>query len=174
MKKKTKRNLYRTSSNSDVEYTKIIKIAVGVIIVLALTYFITALATGEIKFNNKKKTEEAETSIQYEELIAGQVFNRADKDYYVLLFNFTDTYASYYLSIKDTYTKKDKSLPVYIVDLEKDINKDIVAEDSKNTKIYVDNINNLKVTNPTLIRIKDHKVVQSIEDRDKIIEFFEK
>lgn len=174
MKKKTKRNLYKTNSNSDMEYSKVIKITIGVIVVLALVYFVTALATGEIKFNNKKKVEETETNIQYEEIIAGQILNRNDKDYYVLLFNFTDTYASYYLSIKDTYVKKDKALPVYIVDLEKDINKGIVAEDSKNIKTYVDNVNSLKVSNPTLIRIKDHKVVQSIEDRDKIIEFFEK
>ena len=174
MKKKTKRNLYKTNSNSDMEYSKVIKITIGVVVVLALVYFVTALATGEIKFNNKKKVEETETSIQYEEIIAGQILNRNDKDYYVLLFNFTDTYASYYLSIKDTYVKKDKALPVYIVDLEKDINKGIVAEDSKNIKTYVDNVKSLKVSNPTLIRIKDHKVVQSIEDRDKIIEFFEK
>lgn len=174
MKKKTKRNLYKTNSNSDMEYSKVIKITIGVVVVLALVYFVTALATGEIKFNNKKKVEETETSIQYEEIIAGQILNRNDKDYYVLLFNFTDTYASYYLSIKDTYVKKDKALPVYIVDLEKDINKGIVAEDSKNIKTYVDNVNSLKVSNPTLIRIKDHKIVQSIEDRGKIIEFFEK
>lgn len=174
MKKKTKRNLYKSNTNSDMEYSKVIKITIGVVVVLALVYFITALATGEIKFNNKKKAEETETSIQYEEIIAGQILNRSDKDYYVLLFNFTDTYASYYLSIKDTYIKKDKSLPVYIVDLEKDINKEIVAEDSKNIKVYVDNVNSLKVSNPTLIRIRDHKVVQSIEDRDKIIELFEK
>lgn len=174
MKKKTKRNLYKSNTNSDMEYSKVIKITIGVVVVLALVYFVTALATGEIKFNNKKKVEETETNIQYEEIIAGQILNRNDKDYYVLLFNFTDTYASYYLSIKDTYVKKDKALPVYIVDLEKDINKGIVAEDSKNIKTYVDNVNSLKVSNPTLIRIKDHKIVQSIEDRGKIIEFFEK
>lgn len=173
MKKKTKKNLYRTSSNSDLEYAKIIKIGLGVIIVLALTYFVTAVATGEIKFNNKKKVEETETSIQYEEIIAGQIFNRSDKDYYVLLFNFTDTYGSYYLSLKDTYIKKDSSLPVYIVDLEKQINKEVVAGDS-DTKIYVDDIKKLKVSNPTLIRIKNHKVVQSIEEKEKILEFFEK
>lgn len=173
MKKKTKKNLYRTSSNNDLEYAKIIKISLGVMIILALTYFVTAIATGEIKLGNNKKIEETETNIQYEEIIAGQIFNRSDKDYYVLLFDFTDTYASYYLSLKDTYTQKDKSLSVYIVDLEKQINKEIVSEDG-NAKVYVDDIKKLKVSNPTLIRIKNHKVVQSIEDKDKIIEFFEK
>lgn len=174
MKKKTKRNLYKTNSSSDVEYSKVIKISIGVILVLALVYFVTALANGEIKFNNKNKNENVETSIQYEELIAGQILNRSDNDYYVLLFNFTDTYASYYLSIKDTYTQKDKSLPVYIVDLEKETNKGIVANEDNKIKIYVDNVNDLKVNSPTLIRIRNHRVVQSIEERDKIIEFFEK
>ena len=55
MRKKTERKLYKTNSTSDFEYAKIIKIAIGVVLVLGLTYFVTALATGEIDF--KKKNE---------------------------------------------------------------------------------------------------------------------
>ena len=40
----------------------------------------------------------------------------------MLLFNFTDTFASYYLSLKDSYVKEDNSLPFYIIDLEKSVN----------------------------------------------------
>ena len=48
MKKKTKRKLYTTNTTSDIEYSKIIKITIGVVLVLVLTYLITGLATGEI------------------------------------------------------------------------------------------------------------------------------
>lgn len=55
MKKKTKRKLYTTNTTSDIEYSKIIKITIGVVLVLVLTYLITGLATGEIKWGKKKK-----------------------------------------------------------------------------------------------------------------------
>ncbi len=170
MKKKQKRS-YQIHTNSDMEYSKIIKIAIGVILVLGLTYFITAIATGEIKFGNKKKEETPETSIQYEEILAGEIFNRSPEEYYVLLFNFTDTFASYYLSLKDNYTKQENTLPIYIVDLEKHLNKDFVLEEGENYTEYPDNLNDLKVSNPTLIKIHDHKVTERINNRDDILNF---
>ena len=71
MKKKTKRKLYTTNTTSDIEYSKIIKITIGVVLVLVLTYLITGLATGEIKWGKKEDTKKKEASIQYEEIIAG-------------------------------------------------------------------------------------------------------
>ena len=90
MKKKTKRKLYTTNTTSDIEYSKIIKITIGVVLVLVLTYLITGLATGEIKWGKKEDAKKEEASIQYEEIIAGEVLNRSDSEYYVFLFNFTD------------------------------------------------------------------------------------
>ena len=173
MSKKTKRKLYKTNTNSDMEYAKIIKITVVVVLILALVYFITALATGEIKFGKDKEDAREETSIQYEEIIAGQILNRNKDQYYVLLFDFTDTFASYYLSLKDTYIQNEDSLPFYIVDLEKGINKNIVAESEEQYKADVSNISDFKVTNPTLIKVSNHKVVENIKGKENILKFFE-
>lgn len=173
MKKKTKRNLYKTNTSSDMEYSKIIKITLGVVLVLTLTYFVTALATGEIKFGKEKEELKEEVIIQYEEIIAGQILNRDKEEYYVLLFDFTDTYASYYLSLKDTYIKNDKALPFYIVDLEKHVNKSIVAADENEYKANVNNIDNLKVINPTILKVKNHKVIKNITGKENILKFFE-
>lgn len=171
MQKKTKRKLYTTNNTTDFEYGKIIKITIGVVLILALTYLITGLATGEIKFGKEKETEE-ETSIQYEEILAGQIFNRNSEEYYVLLFNFTDNFASYYLSLKDTYVSSDGSLPFYIVDLEKKSNKDIVVGEDESVKTNVSSVSDLKVSNPTILKIKNHKVVDTIEGRENILKFF--
>lgn len=173
MKKKTKRNLYKTNTNNDVEYSKIIKITIGIVLVLALTYFVTALVSGEIKFGKDNDEVTEETTIQYEEIIAGQILNRNQDEYYVLLFNFTDTFASYYLSLKDTYVENDDALPFYIVDLEKHVNESIVATDENEYKANVSNISDLKVTNPTILKVKNHKVVKNITGRENILKFFE-
>lgn len=172
MKKKTK-NSYRIHTSSDMEYSKIMKIAFGVMLVLVLTYFITALVTGEIQFGKKQEEKKKETAIQYEEIMAGEILNRSLDEYYVFLFNFTDTFASYYLSLKDSYTEKEDSLSVYIVDLEKHVNKDIVLEEGNDYINHPSNIDSLKVSNPTLLKISNHRVTERIVGRDDVLKFFE-
>ena len=173
MKKNTKRKLYKTNSSNDMEYTKIFKIMIGVILVLALTYFVTALSTGELKFGKDKGEIKEEVNIQYEEIIAGQILNRSQDEYYVLLFNFTDVFASYYLSLKDSYIMNDNSLPFYVVDLEKYVNQDILANDDYQYKVNINDIKDLKVVNPTLIKIKNHKIIENINGKENILKFFE-
>lgn len=172
MKKKQKRNLYKTN-NTDMEYSKIIKIAIGVIIIIGLTYFVTALVSGEIKFGKDKEEVKEETSIQYEEIMVGQMLNRSESEYYVLLFNFTDSFASYYLSLKDTYSQGDDALPFYIIDLEKHVNKEYVLEDGEYLIEKPVRLVDFKATSPTIVKIKDRKVVERISGRDNILNFFE-
>lgn len=172
--KKQKRNLYKTNTVTEMEYSKIIKITIGVVLVLALTYFVTALASGEIKFGKTKVEEEKkETSIQYEEIMVGQMLNRSDDEYYVLLFNFTDTFASYYLSLKDSYVKEDNSLPFYIIDLEKSVNKDYVLKDGEKLIDKPVRLVDFKATSPTIVKIKNRKIIERISDRDNVLKFFE-
>ena len=158
----------------NTEYSTVVKIAVGVVSVLVLTYLITALASGEIKFGKKSQETKQEVSIQYEEIMAGQILNRNHDEYYVLLFNFTDTFASYYLSLKDNYITEDNALPFYIVDLEKYSNQNISTEKEEEIITNIDNVNDLRVMNPTIIKVKNHRVVESIKGRESILDFFSK
>lgn len=174
MSKKTKRTLYKTKSSVNTGYSTVVKIAVGVIVVLVLTYLITALVSGEIKLGGKNQEAKQEVSIQYEEIMAGQILNRNHDEYYVLLFNFTDTFASYYLSLKDNYITEDDTLPFYIVDLEKYNNQDISTEKEEEVITNVDDVNSLKVISPTIIKVKNHRVIESIIGRESILNFFSK
>ena len=172
--KRKKQKSYRTTTSTDVEYMKVVKIALGVLLILGIVYFVTAMSMGEIKLKKNEKVK-TETSIQYEEIIAGSIFNRNADNYYVLLFNFTDQYASYYLSLIDSYKGKDGSLPFYIVDLEKKVNSNYaIKEDDDNTYPTPKDISNLKVSNPTILKIQKTKVVDVIAGQDKVLEFFEK
>lgn len=173
MGKKTKRNLYKTNTSSDLDYAKGIKLAIIIALILIVVYFLTALAMGEIKLGKKEEEEKPVTSIQYEEIIAGQIFNRSDEEYYVMLFNFTDEFATYYLTLRDSYLKKDSHLPMYILDLEKKMNEEIIIQGEEN---YIEQptwVEDLKVNGPTLLRIKNHKVVSRITNRENILKFFE-
>ena len=171
MKKKTRRKLYKTNTNSEMEYSKIIKISIGVIVTLGLVYLVTALLMGEIKFGNKDDTKKETADIQYEEIVAGEVLNRNKNEYYVLMFDFTDTFASYYLTLKDKYEINNASSYFYILDLEKKVNEEILLEEG-NYAEYPSNISDLKVSSPTLLKINDHKVVTRITGRSNILDFF--
>ncbi len=168
--KKNKRQLYTTGSSS-VEYSRIVKITVGVALFLILTYFIAGLLTGEINLKKKKKVEQ-ETYIQYEEIISGEILNRNDNDYYVMTLNFTDNLASYYLSFIDNYTSQENSLPFYIVDLDKKVNNNILKGDDE----YIQSptkVEDIRVLSPTILKVSNHKVVSYIIGQEKVMEFFD-
>ena len=154
-KNKRQRN-YKMTTSTELDYMRVIKIGVGVLLVLGIVYLVTAITSGEIKLN--KKEEKKEVSIGYQEIIAGETYNRKADSYYVLYFNFTDSKASYYLSLIDSYNKQDNSLPFYIVDLEKKINEDYVN-------------NTLHVSHPTILKISNANIVETISGHENIVDF---
>lgn len=154
--KRNKRH-YKTTTSTELDYKRVIKIGVGVVLVLVIVYLVTAIASGEIKLNNKKVEEK--TTIQYEEIFAGEAFNRNASEYYVLFCNSSDSYASYYLNLIKSYRAQENSLPFYTVDIEKKMNNDYVT-------------NELKIENPTILKIKDSKIVDTITGKDNVSNFF--
>jgi len=170
--KKQKRNMYKTNTNTEFEYMKGIKVAIGVILILGLTWFATAALTGEIDFSKEEEVKE-EVSIQYDEITVGQLFNRVEDEYYVLLFNFTDVFAEHYLSLIDSYKTNEDSLAFYIVDLEKKVNEEYVLKEGEGLTDKPNSLSKFKAVNPTIVKIKNHKVVERISEREKVLDFFE-
>ncbi len=171
--KSNKKSLYG-KSNYNEDLVRGAKIFVAVVLLVAIIYFATAILTGEIKFNNKKKNDAPqEAVIQYDEIVAGQSFTRPEQSYYVLYYNFTDSNATKYLSLRNSYSAKDKALSVYMVDLEKIFNLSIVK--SKDEKIIdkPNNIKQLKVDGPTLLKFSNKKVVQRITGKEDIEKYFD-
>ena len=168
-----KRN-YKTTTTTELDYMRVVKIAIGVLLVLGIVLLVSKLAMGEIKLG-KEKEEEKVTEINYQEIIAGEVFNRPHDSYYVLFVNSDDNYYDYYKGLIYSYSIKDNSLPFYIVDLTKKINKEYVNEDSENSTIeyvYPSNIDTLKVKSPTIFKISNSKTVDITYGKDNIIDFF--
>ncbi len=157
MKRNKRQRNYKTTTSTELDYMRVVKISVGVLIVFALVLIGSKIAMGEIKFN--KKTEEKETVINYQEIIAGQTFNRKEDEYYVLFYNFSDKDASYYQSLMQNYQYKTNHLSIYTVDLEKKMNS-VYAEES------------LEVSNPTLLKISNSEVSDRYAGKDSIVEFF--
>lgn len=174
MKKDTNKKDLFGKANYDEQLVKGIKIAIGVILFLVVVYLLTALATGEIKFGDKDKEKITESTIQYEEIIAGQILNRMEDEYYVLAFDFTDDNTSYYLSLKDSYELNIDAIGFYLVDLEKGFNQAIIASDEEEYTEKPSDITDLKVKAPTLFKVVKGKVTERTEGTDAVIEKLEK
>ena len=147
----------RGTNSESGEVLKIIKILVGVLIFFFLAYLLMGIITGEIKFGKDKKTS---TDIQYEEILAGTSLEQNSDDYYVVYYDFNDKY-SLVSTFVSTLSSNNK---VYKVDLSKKFNEEYIGEVNINAK----NINELKVSNPTLIRVKNKQIVKVVSGESSI------
>lgn len=151
--KKKKNKIDKQYNSDEVQLSKIKWIALGIILFMALVYFIGGIATGEIKLKKEKKEE---VQIQYVETTAGLTFKQPEEEYFVLYYKF-DSDDSFMLG--NYSSTLSGTAQVYKVDLNDPQNTGYVSEGDVKTPT---NINNLKVKDPTLIRIKNKKVVSFV------------
>lgn len=174
MKKQIKRRINK-NVKSDIDINendnvfKFITTIVGIILILVATYFIIGIFfTKEIDFKKEEETEEkTEATIDNDTITAGQIFNKSDESYYVLVYD-VDSKLTNLATFVSVYKSSENSLPIYVVDSGNSINsKFIVKKNSnKNPSSYSD----LKIKAPTLIKIENKKVTNYVEDEDKIKE----
>ena len=161
-KKKKKNNIVIEESNSmfSVKSTILTILIVGIIFVLF--YFLSGFITSRSYKYNRNKVD---TSISYEEIIAGSTFNM-NKDSYVVVFYYRedDSELTNQISI---YGSRDGN-NIYYVDLKNGINKYVLDDNSNRNATKA---SELRVTNPTLIKIEDGSITEYIEGKDNIINY---
>lgn len=148
-------------NNESPELKTIIKIVVGIALFFGIVYFGAGLLTGDIKLKKEKK----EVEIQYSEILAEKTFLQNNSEYYVMYYNFDSNDTELITAIISTLSK---DTTVYTVDLDKNFNKNYISSeiDTKTPS----NSSELKVTSPTLIKIKNKKVVNFITGLENIVE----
>lgn len=166
-KNKNKKVIERNLGNNSTGISTIVKIAIGVVIVFVLAYLLFAILTGEIKLKKDKKTE---PTIQYVEILAETTFKQNNDDYFVLFYGFNDNEANLLETISEVLGNTTKT---YKVDLDKKFNTNYIANNEDIDKTPK-NIEELKVENPTLIRIKKGKVTEFITGVENIKNYSQK
>ncbi len=149
-------------NNSTPELKTAIKIVIGVLLFIIVLYFVGRIASGELKL---KKDKDTEATIQYSEILAEKTFKQKDNEYYVMYYYFDDNSVSLIEAIASHLSQTAK---VYKVDLKKNFNSDYIS-DSVNKKPK--NLSELKVTNPTLIKIESGNVTNLITGLDSIKDY---
>ena len=100
--------------------------------------------------DDKKDSQKGEVSTH--NIIAGSLLNRPYKEYYVMAFNSKSKDAIVYETYINTYESKDKSLNVYILDLDNSLNKKYVNEKSNSKAAKIED---LQIKGPTLMKVND-------------------
>lgn len=163
----------KKKEKTNLETDQMIKILFYTLAFLAFMYVMTAIITGEIKLG-RKKDEPLPVTIQYEQILAGETFERPEAEYYVIFYKFSDAYASVIETVIANYKNKENAVKVYQIDLDNYFNISIYDELGATKNINTSNINELKVANYTLIKIQNKINVLAIESKDQIKEYLER
>lgn len=166
-KKKVEKQIEQMNNFKDNK-SKVFIIILSVLAFLSIFYLLTVYITN--KDDDSSVKEKEETSIQYEEILAGSSFDMNEKEYLVVYYDKTNAEVNEALATKITeYKNKQDAKALYIVDLSNSFNKEAVSKDDSNSK--PSDASELAVSEPTLIEFKEGKVTNYIEGVDSIEEY---
>lgn len=151
-KKINKKNTVETNN----ELVNLIKIVVIVCVVLLAFYFLTVLVNKKTK-GSAFSDDDSVAVIQYDKIIVGEILNRSDNTYLVLVEKENDVNSNLYQSYLSIYSGKENALKVYNVDLSEVFNLNYVGDET----ILDNGIQNYKFSDTTLIKVSDGNISES-------------
>ena len=161
--KKRERNKNKEVYNKKDEVTSGVKTIIGVILFVLVFY---ACAIGLDSLGVFDKSYEAptkeETEFDYNFILVGSVFNRSEKTYYVLFDDFNEYSENAYVKY---LSDKTSDVRIYKVDMSLSENKSHMGSE---TNKKASNPSDLVISDVTLIKIKNGKIVDYIESNDKV------
>ena len=133
----------------------LLSIIVIITIILGIFYFITTLVVHPVEEN---EVNNAITEIDSTKITLNNLLNRKESEYYVLATkesnNTQVNYIMLYNNYINEYTKDEKSLPFYNVDLNDALNKNYISE-----KLNISNeITEIILNDEVLFKVKDGKI----------------
>ncbi len=140
-----------------------IRTVCGIVIILFLSYFILAVfVTKEVDFKKKDNSSSSnETSSVSNQILASNIFKQKEETYYVYFYDFNDEDSKISSSINNV------SETVYRVNTASGFNSNYVTEDASN--VNAKGLEDLKVKNPTLIKVTNDTIVSYYEGVDSIV-----
>lgn len=167
MKKETKRFETKEIKKSKYMNDDVKKVISFLVVLLIVALFIGLLFFINGKYVTKDEFQDSTTnavSINTKLITLDDILKSEKSEYYVLAYNAEDTKtASIYSSLVSS-TKSD----IFYVNLDETINKnhyDVAGEE----KVSVKDVKDLMLTKPTLIKVKNKKIVSYTTNIDEII-----
>ena len=158
-------------SEEQKEIKKFIIILFIVCILVIGIYFITKNIVDK-KNAKEQAANKTEVNFDYNKIILGELLNRPYDEYYVIIYNSKDLQANYYSGLVNRYQTKnaDSALKVYTADLDDSLNKKFYNKKESNPSAT--SVDELKLKDLTLIKVKNSNIVKYIENSDLIKQEF--
>ena len=140
----------------------------GIITIVVVTLLFIGLAVGIASLikDKQKTTTSSDATIQYSEILLGNLLDQNENTYYVFVYESDDNYINTYNTYLTSYKSKEGALKVYTAALNNGFNKKFLSEEKN---LYVSNISDLKVMGTTLLKVEGKKVVEAYDGKDSII-----
>lgn len=165
--KRIKMDKYETEEQ--IELKQFIKILIILIVLVVGVYFLTRIFVTKDLFNkNEENSTTTEGTINYNTTLIGNMFNKEDKEYYVLMYDTEDLQAAYYSGFISNYKKNEKPLNIYFANLSNPLNKKYVVENDDEVNINTTNFEEFKIGKIGLLKITDGKISKAITNIDEI------
>ena len=168
--RKQKRN-YNDEEEKNFVSRFVMTIGLVLVALVALYLFVGIFITKSISFGKKDKEETTEVASDKTTILASQIFDQQEDEYYVLVYDTTDEIHNIEQFL-NLYKSKSGALTVYKVDSSKKFNsKYIVTEDSNKNP---ESINDLRIISPSLIKISSKHVSEYIEGFEEVKNVFKR
>ena len=158
---KNVREVQKVEKGNTLTLKSFITVLVVLLLMFGIVYIITGLfITKDIKwFDKTEETEQVVTG----KILGINTLKQSEEEYYV-----------YFYSNKETNSEVDSAISkinnkIYRVDLDSDFNSNFVGEPTG----IVENIEDLKVSNPTIIKVLSGKIVELYSGVEQIKIAFE-
>ena len=148
----TSKNINKKNYQDDNEISKLIKLVVVVTVVFLVFYLITYLVNRE---KTESETENNTATIQYDEILIGNLLEQPNDEYYVMIYDIDDYQSIVYETYLNLYSNKDDALRYYTATLNNPLNKNFVSDKSN---FEIKKITDLKINGSSLIKIKNKKI----------------
>lgn len=152
--------------HGDSEGKKVILYLVIVFVFLGAVYFLTTVLVSKNKYLENTTVDNGSVSIQYSEILLGEVFSKSQEEYLVLCYD-KEEESSEYASVVSGLTTANK-VKLYTVDLSHAMNKSLLGEES-NT--HPTKASEIKIHGATLFHFKNGELVDYIEGKEAINTF---
>ena len=171
--KKNKKGKERQEISTEANYSglTLLKIIGAIAIILfVLYYFIAVFITKEVDISGKKSNTTSEESTSSSSsnvsnaILAQRTFEQSEEEYYVYYYDFSDEDKT----ISSILNNKS-NITLYRVDTSSALNQNYVTEENGNRNVT--GINDLKVKNPTLIKVTGDKVTLYAEGVNEIVNY---
>ena len=162
--KKERNQVYMDFSDKN-DVKKVLYVALGVIAFIGIVFVAINIFNGTWNLFTRENTPISDQGEN--RVMCGTLLNRDEGEYLVLAYDFEKEKDTFYPIIKDKY---NMFTLVYELDLHSGFNKSCVGE---KTNISSD-LKKLVLAEPTLLKVKDGKIIESYKNKEEIKKYFSK